>query len=195
MMQHWGIPALALHSKTYEYCKILSDRGLKLPAISLAGGFAREDHLFKALALGSPFTKLVCLGRAPMISGFMGSNIEGVFHPERKAELNGHWEELPGTVTEYGKYPEEIFSMWETVKNKVGADEMKNIPFGAVAMMGYTDKLGAGLQQFMAGARKFRLSEISRNDLISSNRETEEITGIAFMTEALNDRALKILQE
>jgi hypothetical protein len=47
----------------------------------------------------------------------------------------------------------------------------------------------------MAGARKFKLSEISRNDLISSNRETEEITGIAFMTEALNDRALKILQE
>jgi hypothetical protein len=195
MMQHWGIPALALHSKTYEYCKILSDRGLKLPAISFAGGFAREDHLFKALALGSPFTKLVCLGRAPMISGFMGSNIEGVFHPERKAELNGHWEELPGSVTEYGKYPEEIFSMWETVRNKVGADEMKKIPFGAVAMMGYTDKLGAGLQQFMAGARKFRLSEISRNDLISSNRETEEITGISFMTEALNDRALKILQE
>ena len=195
MMQHWGIPSLALHSKTYEYCKILADKGQKVPAISLAGGFAREDHLFKSIALGAPFTKLVCLGRAPMIAGFLGSNIEGTFNPDRKAELNGHWEVLPPSVTEYGKYPEEIFAEWETVKNKVGADEMKNIPFGAVAMCGYADKLAAGLQQFMAGARKFKLSEINRNDLITSNRETEEITGIPFMTDALNDNAHKILNE
>lgn len=194
MMQHWGIPSLALHAKTYEYCKILEDRGIKVPDISFAGGFAREDHLFKAIALGSPFTKLVCLGRAPMIAGFLGSNIEATFHPERKTEVNGHWEKLPATVTEYGIYPEEIFAEWETVKNKVGAKEMKNIPFGAIAMVGYADKLAAGLQQFMAGARKFNLSGIDRSDLITTNRETEEITGIPFMTDALDTEAKAILQ-
>jgi hypothetical protein len=193
MMQHWGIPSLELHSKAYEYCKILKDKGLKVPDISFAGGFAREDHIFKALALGSPFTKLVCLGRAPMIAGFLGSNIEGVFYPERKAELNGHWEALPNSVTEYGKYPEEIFAEWETVKKKVGGDEMKNIPFGAVAMVGYSDKLAAGLQQFMAGARKFNLSEISREDLVATNRHTADVTKIPYMTDALNDQAMKIL--
>jgi len=72
--------------------------------------FAREDHLFKALSLCTPYAKLICLGRAPMIAGFLGSNIEGVFYPERKASLNGHWDVLPPSVTEYGKYPEEIFS-------------------------------------------------------------------------------------
>lgn len=195
MMQHWGIPSLALHAKTYEYCKILEERGIKVPDISFAGGFAREDHLFKALALGAPYSKLICLGRAPMIAGFLGSNIEATFNPERKAELNGHWEKLPASVTEYGIYPEEIFSEWETVKNKVGADEMKNIPFGAVAMMGYADKLGAGLQQFMAGARKFKLSEIDRDDLITSNRETAEITNIPFMTDALDEKARAILMD
>jgi hypothetical protein len=193
MMQHWGIPSIALHSKAYEYCMILEKRGIKPPDISLAGGFGREDHIFKALALCSPFTKLVCMGRAPMIAGYLGSNIEGVFKPERREELNGHWIELPVTVLSVGKYPEEIFIGWEAVKKKVGKDEMKNIPYGAIAMYGYADKLAGGLQQFMAGARKFSLSEITRNDLISANRETSEITGIPFMTDALNDEALKIL--
>ena len=193
MMEHWGVPSLALHAKTHEYCTMLQKKKIKAPDISFAGGFAREDHIFKALALGAPFTKMVCMGRAPMIPGFLGSNIEGVFKPERRAALNGHWESLPASVTEYGKYPEEIFSGWEAVKAKVGEKTMKSIPFGAIAMYGYIDKLSCGLQQFMAGARKFQLSSISRDDLMSANRETEELTGIAFMTEALDKQAKAIL--
>jgi hypothetical protein len=193
MMDNWGVPSLPLHSKTHEYCTILQNKGIKVPDISLAGGFAREDHIFKALALGAPFTKLVCMGRAPMIPGFLGSNIEGVFKPEKRAELHGHWEELPASVTALGKYPEEIFSAWEMVKKKVGTNEMKNIPFGAIAMYGYADKLACGLQQFMAGARKFSLKEISRSDLMANNKETSEIAGIPYVTEALNEKALKII--
>ena len=193
MMQHWGIPSLALHAKTYEYCNILEKRGIKVPAISLAGGLAREDHLFKALSLASPYTRLVCLGRAPMIAGFLGSNVEGVFNPEKRSSLNGNWDVLPPSVTEYGKYPDEIFALWETVKNKVGPEEMNNIPLGAIALYGYADKLSCGLQQFMAGVRKFNLSQLSREDLISSNRETEDVTGIPFMTDALDERAKAIL--
>ncbi len=194
MMEHWGVPALPLHAKTYEYCRLLEQRGIKPPDISLAGGFAREDHIFKGLALCAPYTKMICMGRAPMIPGFLGSNIEGVFKPDKKAELNGHWDELPGSVTALGKFPEEIFSAWETVKAIVGAQEMEQIPYGAVAMYGYTDKLACGLQQFMAGARKFRLSEIARSDLMSANRETERETGLPYLTEALNERALAILK-
>ena len=167
-----------------------------IPQISsLAGGFAREDHLYKALAICSPYTKLVCMGRAPMIPGYLGSNIEGVFKPEKRAELNGHWESLPTSVTNIGTYPEEIFSAWETVKNKVGEKEMDNIPFGAIAMAGYADKLSCGLQQFMAGARKFNLSEISRDDLMSANRETASETGIDFMTDAQDEQAIRILKQ
>ncbi len=195
MMQHWGVPSLELHSKAHEYCRVLDARGVRVPDVALAGGFAREDHIFKALALGAPYTKLVCMGRAPMIPGYLGSNIEGVFKPERRAELSGHWEQLPASVKAVGTYPEEIFAGWEAVKNKVGEKEMDNIPFGAVAMYGYADKLACGLQQFMAGARKFSLAAISRDDLMSANRETEAVTGIPYMTEALNDRAMAILKK
>jgi hypothetical protein len=193
MMDHWGVPSLALHAKTYEYCTILEKSGLKVPDISLAGGFAREDHIFKAIALGAPYNKLVCMGRAPMIPGYLGSNIEGVIHPDRKQRVNGHWDALPKNVLEVGKHPEEIFAAWEMVKAKVGADEMDNIPFGAIAMYGYCDKLAAGLQQFMAGARKFNLSEITRSDLMAANRETAEETGIPYMTDAQDDAAKAIL--
>ena len=172
MMNHWGIPSLQLHAKTYEYCDLLAKQGVRVPDISLAGGFARSDHMFKALALGAPYNKMVCMGRAPMIPGYLGANIQGVFQPEKRSELHGHWEELPPTVKMVGTYPEEIFAGWEDVKNKVGSDEMENIPYGAIAMYGYADKLSCGLQQFMAGARKFNLDKLTRGDLMSSNRET-----------------------
>ncbi len=195
MMEHWGVPSLHLHAKAYEYCQILEKQGYEVPDISLAGGFAREDHIFKAMALCAPYSKLVCMGRAPMIPGYLGSNIEGVFKPEQRAELNGHWESLPASVTQIGTYPEEIFSAWESVKNKVGEKEMDKIPFGAIAMAGYADKLSCGLQQFMAGARKFRLSEIERADLMAANRETASETGVEFMTDAQDEKAISILKQ
>ena len=193
MMEYWGVPSLALHAKTYEYCKILEAKGLKIPDISLAGGFAREDHIFKAMALCAPYTKLVCMGRAPMIPGYLGSNIEGVFKPEKRQELHGHWDELPASVKAVGTYPEEIFAGWEAVKKKVGEKEMENIPFGAIAMYGYVDKISCGLQRFMAAASRYSPSEITRDDLMSANRETAAETSIPYMTDTLDDKAKAIL--
>jgi glutamate synthase domain-containing protein 2 len=147
--------------------------------LAFAGGFAREDHIFKAIALGAPFTKLVCMGRALMIPGYLGANIESVLHPDRKSRLNGQWDSLPQNIAaEFGSSPEEIFAGYFEVQKKVGADEMKKIPLGAVAVWTLSDKLAAGVQQLMAGARKFKVCEISRDDLFSANRETERETGI-----------------
>lgn len=193
MMETWGVPSIILHSKAYEYASILAAKGEKVVDLAFAGGLAREDHIFKALALGAPFVKIVCMGRALMIPGFLGANIEGVLHPERKEKLNGNWDKLPATVTEIGSTAEEIFAGYYDVKEKVGADEMKNIPYGAIAVWTLVDKLKAGLQQLMAGARKFSLKEISRDDLFSLNRETERETKIPFVTDVLDESAKKIL--
>jgi hypothetical protein len=195
MMEHWGIPSLPLHVKAIEYADQLTQQGIKVPDLALAGGLAREDHIFKAIALGSPYVKLVCMGRAPMIPGFLGSNIEGVFRPEKKEKLNGHWDKLPRTVSEFGETPEAIFAGWFDVMDIVGEEEMENIPFGAVALWTLTDKLSAGLQQFMAGARRFSLSSIQRSDLVSANRETEQETGIPYLTEAFDEEAREILKK
>jgi hypothetical protein len=133
------------------------------------------------------------MGRAMMIPGFLGSNIEGALHPERRVKVSGNWDTLPGTVTELGIRPEEIFAGYFDVQKKVGAKNMADIPYGAIAIWTFCDKLRAGLQQLMAGARKFSMPGIERSDLMAANRETEQELGIPFMTEALDRSAKRIL--
>ena len=193
MMQSWGVPSINLHSKAYDYASILAAKGEKVVDMSFAGGFALEDHMFKALALGAPFTKLICMGRAIMIPGFVGSNIEGALFPDKKGDVNGHWAELPKTVRQVGSSAREIFASYFDVQKIVGKDEMKNIPYGAIAFYTLADKLACGLQQLMAGARKFSLNKIARGDIMSGNRETARETGIPHVADVNDESARKIL--
>jgi hypothetical protein len=193
MMESWGVPSVLLHAKAYEYAALLSSRGVKVVDMALAGGIAKEDQIFKALALGAPYAKLVCMGRSLMIPGYLGSNIQGVLQPEKKEQLNGNWDELPKSVTTYGTTPDEIFAGYYDVEAKVGKKEMANIPLGAIALCTLADKLGAGLQQLMAGARKFQVSGITRSEIFSANRETEKETGIPFITDIQDESAKNIL--
>ncbi len=194
MMETWGVPSIQLHAKAREYAALLAARGKKVVDMSLAGGFSREDHLFKAMAMGAPYVKLICLGRAIMIPGFLGANIEGALHPERRAKVFGNWDTLPKTVSDLGKTPEQIFACFEDVKKRVGAKEMKNIPYGAIAFCTMADKVSAGLQQLLAGARRFSLPELSRCDIAAGNRETAEATGVPYITDVQDEVARKILE-
>src|SRR4030067_851489 len=157
MMEEWGMPSLYLHAAAYEFCQRLADKGGRAPDIAFAGGFSSEDGVFKALALGAPFAKAVCMGRALMIPGMVGKNI-GLWIKEGK---------LPNTVSQFGTKPEEIFVCYEEVKDLAGAKEMKNIPLGAVGVYSYSEKIRVGLQQIMAGARCLNGPAISRRELIS----------------------------
>ena len=193
MMQSWGVPSINLHAKAHEYASMLAAKGADVVDLSFAGGFALEDHIFKSIALGAPYTKLVCMGRAIMIPGFLGANVEGVLNPERKEALAGNWDQLPKTVANLGDKVEEIFASYFDVEKMVGKKEMKNIPYGAIAFCTLADKLSCGLQQLMAGARKFALDQISREDLFAGNRETAVETGIPHVSDANDEIARKIL--
>ena len=125
MMSEWGIPALYLHSMAYELCRRLEQRGAWVPDIAFAGGFSSEDHIFKALALGAPYTKAVCMGRALMIPGMVGKNIG--------RWLAGEDGGLPSTVSKYGSTKEEIFVNYEELKEKYGA-ETDSFPLGAIGI-------------------------------------------------------------
>jgi glutamate synthase domain-containing protein 2 len=183
MMEEWGMPSIYLHSAAYEFCKKLADRGERVPDIAFAGGFSSEDGIFKALALGAPYIKAICMGRALMIPGMVGKNI-GQWLGEGK---------LPKTVSRFGSSVEEIFVNYETVKEIVGAGEIKNVPLGAIGLYSYADKIRVGLQQLMAGARNFSLSSISRNDLMSLTEECAKVTGIPYLMDAYREEAEAIL--
>jgi hypothetical protein len=118
-----------------------------------------------------------------MIPGMVGKNIK-------------KWTEegkLPPTVSQFGSKPEEIFVNWEDVKSIVGADEMKNIPWGAVGIYSFSQKIKVGLQQIMAGARCFSVPVVSRKDLMSLTEECSKVTGIPYLMDAYREEALQVL--
>ena len=61
-------------------------------------------------------------------------------------------------------------------------------------MITYFDRLNAGLQQLMAGARKFALKHITRDDLFALTREAADVSGISYVMEADKEEAAKILR-
>ena len=183
MMNEWGIPTFYLQSLAYRFCEQLKERGMKVPDLAIAGGFSTEDGVFKALAMGSPYFKCVCMGRALMIPGMVGRNIS-IWLKEGK---------LPKTVAKYGTSAEEIFVCYEEIKERYGKDAAK-IPLGAIGIYTYCQKFKVGLQQLMAGTRNFSLSTVSRNDLMALTREAEDISGIPYVMDAYAEDANRILQ-
>jgi len=184
MMTEWGIPSIYLHSMAYELCDRLSGRGKWVPDIAFAGGLSSEDQVFKALALGSPYCKAVCMGRALMIPGMVGKNAEKWLRGEDKG--------LPASVARFGATKEEIFMNYEVLKAKYGS-EVDDLPLGAIGLFNVTDKIKVGLQQIMAGSRNWEIKYISRKDLVSLTEECEKITGIAYIMNAYREDALEII--
>ncbi|MFH1856608.1 MAG: FMN-binding glutamate synthase family protein [Candidatus Omnitrophota bacterium] len=182
MMEEWGIPTFYLQSLTYEFCQKLQEKGMRVPDIAIAGGFSSEDHVFKVLAMGAPYTKAVCMGRALMIPGMVGKNMEGWI----KAK------DLPKTISEFGETPEEIYVTYAELKEKYGKD-MDQIPLGAIGVYTFSQKIKVGLQQLMAGSRNFRLNTISRKDIMSLTEEAAKISGIPYVMDAYREEAEAIL--
>lgn len=182
MMNEWGIPTFYLQSLMFDFCRKLEKKGMRVPDIAMAGGFSDEPNVFKAIAMGSPYVQAVCMGRALMIPGMVGKNIE-------KWIKDG---DLPKAVSRYGSTPAEIFVGYTELKEKYG-ERMKEIPMGAVGLYTYTQKFRTGLQQIMAGSRNFRLSTLSRSDLMALTEEASKISGIPYVMEARYDEAMGVL--
>lgn len=64
------------------------------------------------------------------------------------------------------------------------ADRFEEIPWGAIGLYTYLDKIKVGLQQLMAGARKWNLKLLSRDDLIALSERAAKVTGIPLPEEA-----------
>jgi len=189
MMEEWGIPTFYLQAMAYDFAKRLATRGEWIPNLAMAGGFSTEDHIFKVLAMGAPYFRAVCMGRALMIPGFVGDNIEGVLRNSRPTK----WKQLPASVTGFGDTPEQIFATYETLAERYGKSKMKELPLGAVAMYTYVDKLKTGLSQLMAGARSFRLDTVKRADIVCLTEEAAKVSGIPYIMDAGMDIAREIL--
>ena len=173
MMNEWGVPPVELHSLLYQYAKRLADKGEYVPALAVAGGFAFEDQIYKGLALGAPFVKLVGMARAPIAAAMVGKTIG------RTIEDN----QVPVYIERFGNTKDEIFVTAGDLRRELGDQEFDNVPTGALGLYTYYERLAQGLRQLMAGSRKFALEHITRTDIAALTHEAADISGIPHVME------------
>jgi len=183
MMNEWGVPTVYIESLLYKYAKQLAAQKRYVPPLAVGGGLSLEDHMFKVIAMGAPFIKAVLMGRATMIPAMVGKNIENWLKEGQK---------LPKDISRHGEKPEEFYALYETMKAKLGKDFSK-LPLGAIGMYTYLDRLAVGLQQLMAGARKFSLEHITRDDLVALTQEAADVSGITYIMDSDAKEVEKIL--
>ena len=80
----------------------------------------------------------------------------------------------------------------EFFRGVCGADA-DTMPLGAIGIYSATEKIRVGLQQLMAGARKWKTDLIGRFDLTSLTEECAKVTGIPYVMDAYRDEALRII--
>jgi len=177
MMNEWGMPPVELHSLLYDYTRKLAEQGRPVPALAVAGGFVFEDQIFKGLALGAPFVKLVGMARSPIAAAMVGKTIGRTIDEG----------ELPVYVERFGRSRDEIFVTSGELRSKLGDDAFEALPTGAIGLYTYYERLAQGLRQLMCGSRKFAMEYISRDDLASLTPEASRISGIPWVLDI--DRA------
>jgi glutamate synthase domain-containing protein 2 len=183
MMSEWGIPPVEIHTLTYQYAKRLAERGERLPAIAFAGGFTFEDQIFKGLALGAPYVKLIGMARGPIAAAMVGKTIGLAIQANQ----------LPVYIERFGTSKDEIFVTAAHLRKELGNEAFEKLPAGAVGLYTYYERLAQGLRQLMAGSRKFGLEHMSRNDLAALTVEAAEVSGIPYIMDVDKAKVEEIL--
>ena len=180
MMNEWVIPTVYLESLLYKFLKRLDEKRMFVPNCAIAGGIALEDHIFKALALGAPYIKAVCMGRSTLTAAMVGKTHGQLI------------EEDYGGDKENGDAIMRTFIASAELKERYGED-FKRIPPAAIGVYSYYDRLATGLRQLMAGERKFALEFIERDDIVALTWEASDVSGISYIMESDMDEVEQIL--
>ena len=184
MMNEWGVPPVELHSLLYQYARRLEQQKQYIPALAVAGGFTFEDQIFKGLALGAPYVKLVGMARGPIASAMVGKTIGVAIRNQM----------LPVYVERFGSSVDEIFVTAHELRQQLGNEAFEELPTGAIGLYTYYERLAQGLRQLMCGSRKFQLNYISRNDLVTLTREAADVSGITYVMDADKKEVDEILK-
>jgi hypothetical protein len=189
MIDEMSIPTVYLEALVLKCAQILKNKGRHVPDLVMAGGFIKESSIFKAIALSNfgkgLLVKGVLMGREP-VTAIMKSSYFKQLSQEAK---------LPKTFADrYGATPDRFFIATPELKEKYGK-RFSEIPLEAIGLYTYlTDRIGAGLKQLMAGARKWKLELLDRNDLMSLSERAAKVTGIPMADEVEKDAIEKILE-
>jgi glutamate synthase domain-containing protein 2 len=183
MMNEWGVPTVELCSLTYQYVDYLAKQGEYVPSIVFAGGFTMEDQMFKGFALGAPYVRAIGMARSSLAAAMVGKTIGNRI-------MEG---DLPVYIERFGTTMDEVFITGVHLRDTYGDDFEKLHP-GAIGLYTYYERLAQGFRQLMAGARKFSLEYMTREDIAALTKEASEVSGIPMVTEIDKEAAWEILQ-
>ncbi len=183
MMNEWGMPPLELHSLLYRYALRLKKARKYVPPLAVAGGFILEDQIFKGLAMGAPFVKLVGRARGPLAAAMVGKTLG-------RAMASG---QMPVYVERFGRTVDEVFVTAHQLRAELGNEAFDQLPSGALGLYTYYERLAQGLRQLMAGCRKFSTEFISRDDLAALTPDAAEVTGLPYIMDVDGPMVEKLL--
>jgi len=184
MMNEWGIPPVELHTLLYQYVKTIADRGDYVPAVAVGGGFSFEDQIYKGLAMGAPFVKMIGMARAPLAAAMVAKTIGRAIEDHQ----------LPVYIERFGDTKDEIFVTAAQLRHELGDDAFDRMPVGAIGVYTYYERLAQGLRQLMAGSRKFSVAHLTRDDIASLTHEAADLSGIQYVMDVDRDEAGAILE-
>jgi len=174
MMNEGSIPTPYLEALVIGCLDMIKKKrpSAKIPTIAIAGGIASETQIFKALAMGAPYTTCIAMARAPitatMKAKYMGELIANKsVNPAILSSLGFPKEKEPDSLT-----LSEAFVEYDPLKRKYEANVLSPAAIGLYTY--FTSKLGTGIKQLLAGVRKFNINLIDRQDIACiSNRAME----------------------
>ena len=175
MMNEWGMPTVTLEVVVRRILEDMQKAGKPLPPIAMAGGFATEDQIYKGLALGAPYIRMIAIGRAAMAAASVGRQVG-------EALRNGS---VPKEYAHFGSTVDEIFADLRVLKAEYGG-EASDIPTGALGLYSFLNRVSVGLKQFMALNRKFALRHIERQDIVPLTDLAARVTGLATYPERIH---------
>lgn len=164
MMNEWGLPAVCIESALPEICRRMESRGLVVPDIAITGGITSEDQVYKALAIGAPWVKIVGLCRAAMVAAMVGEKVGQLLETGM----------VPKHLERYGGSKETLFRHLPELRSLYG-EEADKMSAGAIGSYSYLQKIAFGLRHFAALNRKFDIRYINQEDVIPMTREAKDI--------------------
>lgn len=164
MMNEWGLPPVVMEESICIIVDKMKEEGCWIPAITITGGFASEDQVFKSLAYGEGKVTAIGICRAAMTASMMGKNIGDQI---KKGEV-------PKNFKKYGSTVEEIFGDLADLRALYGK-KANEFSTGAIGVFSYLKKIAFGVQHFAALNRKFDIAYLDRKDLIPLTRDAKDL--------------------
>ena len=164
MMNEWGLPTVVMEDAICTIVESLKKEGYWIPAITITGGFASEDQVFKSLAYGNGIVTAIGICRAAMAAAMTGKTIGEMIKAGN----------VPKNLKKYGNTIEEIYGDLADLRAVYGKRANEFSP-GAIGVFSYLNKIAFGVKHFAALNRKFDIVYFDRKDLIPLTREAKDL--------------------